>query len=214
MTDSLYPGYDVLQKRDGQSWNSASRRTLDARLSLRQAPRFFAQAEWFTVRALCERIMPQPTGSQVVPLAALLDQRLLSGRTDGFRRANLPQQAEAWRQGLAAIDVEARTHHGMAFHELDPEQQDALLRRLQAGELTGAAWRGMPGQDFFAHRVLPDITSAYYAHPLAWNEIGFGGPASPRGYVRMDFNRRDPWEAAEALPGNEVQALSENRRVR
>jgi hypothetical protein len=40
-----------------------------------------------------------------------------------------------------------------------------------------------------------DLCGAYYSHPFAWNEIGFGGPASPRGYVRMDFNRRDPWEA-------------------
>jgi hypothetical protein len=37
----------------------------------------------------------------------------------------------------------------------------------------------------------------YYAHPQAWDEIGFGGPASPRGYVRMGFNRYDPWEAVE-----------------
>ena len=41
---------------------------------------------------------------------------------------------------------------------------------------------------------------AYYAHPAAWNEIGFGGPASPRGYVRMDFDRRDPWEASKRDP--------------
>jgi hypothetical protein len=180
---------------------------------VRREPRFFTPAEWLTLQALCARIMPQPA-SEAVPLAAMLDQRLLSGRTDGFRRANLPQQAEAWRCGLAAIDAEARTHHETGFHGLDSQQQDALLQRLQAGELTGEAWGGMPSQAFFEHRVLPDITCAYYSHPLAWNEIGFGGPASPRGYVRMDFDRRDPWEAAEATPGNEAWALSENRRVR
>ena len=46
--------------------------------------------------------------------------------------------------------------------------------------------------------------------PTAWNEIGFGGPASPRGYVRMDFDRRDPWEAAEAKPGAEAEARKAN----
>ena len=45
---------------------------------------------------------------------------------------------------------------------------------------------------FFAKRLLPDVVFAYYAHPTAWNEIGFGGPASPRGYVRMGFDRRRP----------------------
>ncbi|HEX3837686.1 MAG TPA: gluconate 2-dehydrogenase subunit 3 family protein [Steroidobacteraceae bacterium] len=214
MSDSRYPGYDVLQKRDGSSWNPATRRTLDARLALRQVPCFFAPAEWLTLQALCDRIMPQAAGTEVVPVAAMLDRRLLSGRTDGFRRANLPQQAEAWRRGLAAIDAAARAHDGAAFHELEPAQQDALLRQLQGGELTGEAWAGVPGKAFFEHRVLPDITSAYYSHPLAWNEIGFGGPASPRGYVRMDFDRRDPWEAAEATPGHEEWAFGENRRVR
>jgi hypothetical protein len=24
--------------------------------------------------------------------------------------------------------------------------------------------------------------------------VGFGGPASPRGYVRLGLNQRDPWE--------------------
>jgi hypothetical protein len=55
--------------------------------------------------------------------------------------------------------------------------------------------------------------SAYYGHPTAWSEIGFGGPASPRGYVRMNFDRRDPWEAAEAKPGLEIEAARENAHV-
>ena len=71
----------------------------------------------------------------------------------------------------------------------------------------------MPPELFFAKRLLHDVVGAYYAHPAAWNEIGFGGPASPRGYVRMNFDRRDPWEAAEARPGREDEARRENARV-
>ncbi len=65
----------------------------------------------------------------------------------------------------------------------------------------------MPSKLFFHQRILADVVKAYYAHPTAWNEIGWGGPASPRGYVRMDFDRRDPWEAAEAKPGREGRGL-------
>jgi hypothetical protein len=61
--------------------------------------------------------------------------------------------------------------------------------------------------------MLPDVVQSYYAHPTAWNEIGWGGPASPRGYVRLQADRRDPWEAAEAEPGREAQAYRENLRV-
>jgi hypothetical protein len=58
-----------------------------------------------------------------------------------------------------------------------------------------------------------DIVVAYYAHPTAWNEIGFGGPASPRGYVRMGFDKRDPWEAAEEKSGREDDTRRRNRHV-
>jgi hypothetical protein len=71
----------------------------------------------------------------------------------------------------------------------------------------------MPAAVFFHNRLLHDVVAAYYAHPIAWNEIGFGGPASPRGYVRLNYDRRDPWEASEARPGREEQARRENARV-
>ncbi len=35
---------------------------------------------------------------------------------------------------------------------------------------------------------------AFYAHPYAWDEIGFGGPAYPRGYLRLGRGSREPWE--------------------
>ena len=104
--------------------------------------------------------------------------------------AALPPQGDAWRRGLAALDVAARQAHGERFHDLTPDRQDGLLCRMQNGELAGPEWGGMPSKLFFEHRVIPDITHAYYAHPVAWNEIGFGGPASPRGYVRMDYDER------------------------
>ncbi|SAK99952.1 hypothetical protein AWB80_07759 [Caballeronia pedi] len=85
---------------------------------------------------------------------------------------------------------------------------------MQQGTLRHDAWRGMPSALFFAMRVLHDICGAYYSHPRAWSEIGFGGPANPHDYVRMVFDRRDPWEAAEAKPGQEERAEKENQRVR
>jgi hypothetical protein len=142
-----------------------------------------------------------------------VDQRIRLNREDGFRSASLPRQAEAWRRGLAALDDEAKLAFGRRFHELGPDNQDALLTRAQKGELHSPVWGRMPCGTFFAERVMHDILHAYYAHPTAWNEIGWGGPAGPRGYVRMGFNRRDPWEASEARPGREERARRENRRV-
>jgi hypothetical protein len=112
-----------------------------------------------------------------------------------------------------ALEEESRQAHGRSFHSLTVVHQDEFLHSMQSGKLTNAAWGDMPCKLFFEHRVLPDIVHAYYAHPIAWSEIGFGGPASPRGYVRMGLNRRDSWEAAEASPGKEAIARRKNDRV-
>ena len=201
MTDR-YPGYDVLSKRGSPSWNDATRQVIDRRLAIAREPRFFSASEWRILAAVCERIMPQPPDRPPVPLAAFVDQKMADGALDGYRYATLPPQGEAWRRGLAALDEASHAEHGRGFADLTAEAQDGLLRRMQCGDLTRPAWGGMPCQQFFAHRIIPDITHAYYAHPVAWNEIGFGGPASPRGYVRMGLDRRDPWEAIEVNPND------------
>jgi len=208
-----YPGYDVQSKRWTPSWNQATRQAIDQRLCVPREPRFFSPTEWLTLNAVCDRIMPQPKDRSPVPLAAFVDQKIADGRSDGYRYAEMPPQGLAWRIGLAALDMEANTSHGNDFHRLSPEQQDELLSRVQKGTVTGPGWTGLPPKLFFEHRVIPDITHAYYAHPIAWNEIGFGGPASPRGYVRMGLNRRDPWEAAASTSDDDSAARRANRRV-
>ncbi len=213
MTDR-YPAYDVLRKRNSPSWNDKTREVVDQRIALdAEQHRFFDDAEWRTLKALCARIIPQPADRpRPAPLAAMVDQKMLGG-SDGYRDARLPPGKNAWRQGLAGIEAEAQARFNQSFDALDGKQQDALLRDVQNGQVTTDRWIGLSPKLFFAKRVLHDIVSAYYADPVAWNEIGFGGPASPRGYARMGFDRRDPWEAAEAKPGREQIARSENERV-
>ena len=208
-----YPGYDVMAKQWSESWNEVTREVIRARLAVPREPRFFTAAEWRTLAAVCDRIMPQPPGRPAIPLPAYVDAKIFEDHQDGYRYAEMPDQGEAWRRGLAALEAESQAADGAAFDTLPPDRQDALLRRMQHGELTADAWGGMPCKPFFEHRVIADITHAYYAHPVAWNEIGFGGPASPRGYVRMGLNRRDPWEAAEAHPGEAARARRINQRV-
>lgn len=210
-----YPGYDVLNKRNTPSWNDQTRRVIDQRLAIdSNRHRFFTDDEWPTLRALCDRILPQTIARpRPVPLAAMIDEKLHGDIGDGYRFAELPPMREAWRRGLAALDAEATTRHNRRFHDLGALHQDAILTAVQNGNVQGAAWRGLPPKSFFTKRVLHDIVSAYYGHPTSWNEIGFGGPASPRGYVRMNFDRRDPWEASEARPGREARARKENARV-
>ena len=208
-----FPGYDVLAKRKTPSWNRATREAVDRRLAVPREPHFLTAEEFAILKAIADRIVPQPPGREPIPVAALVAHRLFQGEHDGFRNACLPPEGEAWRRGLKALDAEAQAAHGIGFVPLAEYSRDDLLKQAQAGELADPAWGGMRCDVFFRDRLLPDIVRAYYSHPTAWREIGFGGPASPRGYVRMGWNRRDPWEAVEAHPGYEEEALEANRRV-
>lgn len=213
MGGSRYPGYDVLTKWDGPSWNDKTREVISHRLAVKTEPRFFTDEEFATLTALASRIVPQPPSRPAIPVAALLDRKLDCGIMDGYRIVGMPRDGDAWRLGLKAIDAEAWRAHDRRFAEIAGADQDALLRRAEAGELAASEWGSMRPQEFFKHRLLRDIVLAYYAHPIAWSEIGWGGPASPRGYVRLDFNERDSWEAAEAKPGQEAEARRMNRHV-
>lgn len=208
-----FPGYDVLSKRNSPSWNHKTREVINRRMALSCQPRFFTEAEFALVGAIAERIVPQPKNRPPIPIPALVDDQLYQGKGDGFRHASMPRQGDAWRQGLRALDAEAMQINGRHFDQLGVTEQNTLLARMQQGELKGAAWGEMSAKTFFENRMAHDIVRAYYAHPTAWSEIGWGGPASPRGYVRMGFDERDPWEAAEVKAGDVESARRKNRRV-
>ncbi len=212
--DTRYPGYDVLNKRDTPSWDPVTRQVVEQRLSLPTEPRFFNAIEWATATALCRCIVAQPAERPAVPVATMLDAKLVENQGDGWRDARMPKLRDAWRTGLAALDAESRTNCDLAFAELTTEKKFDLIERMQRGELRDPAWRGMPSEVFFANRVLHDLYGAYYSHPASWSEIGFGGPANPRGYVRLYNDRRDPWEAIEATTENQATISQQNARVR
>ena len=54
--------------------------------------------------------------------------------------------------------------------------------------------------------------TAFYGHPHAWNEIGFGGPAYPRGYGAFgspDLGEKESWETDEQVHVDPVPDVRE-----
>jgi hypothetical protein len=45
--------------------------------------------------------------------------------------------------------------------------------------------------------------TAFYAHPAAWAEIGFPGPAYPRGYKNAGVGKLEPFEVRDARPAED-----------
>jgi hypothetical protein len=193
-----YPDYDVLSKWDSPSFDDTTRRVLAQRLDAVPPRRFLSEPEWALLEAVNRRLLPQPERSDPIPITPWIDAMLIENRGEGYRRPDMPPLRDAWRLGLAALDDEARCRHDQGFALLDAETQDALLRAVAGGAVRSPQWEAVHPERFFTHLLLKTAAGIYYAHPWAWNEIGFGGPASPRGYVRLGFGQRDPWEAREA----------------
>jgi hypothetical protein len=190
-----YRTYDVLSKWSTPSWDDQTRRVIQERLTNVPQRRFFSELEWETLEAVVGRLLPQPERTERIPIVPWIDEKLHHDWGDGFRYVDMPRLRTAWRLGLKGIDDESLRRFGSSFRRLSTDAQDAVLQAVQHGEVEADVWRELPPRRFFATLLLKEVVGEYYAHPAAWSEVGFGGPASPRGYVRLGMNQRDPWEA-------------------
>ena len=193
-----YPDADSLAQRG--HWDDATRRVVLDRVHNVPSFTFFAAREQMTLRALCDRVVPQdhrPPGRRV-PIAPWIDHRCAHGATDGFRFDDMPPDTgTAWRLGLAGVDQTAHALHGAPFASLDASAQAQVLEAVRRGSPPGEVWQQMPPRRWWVFVALRQITGVYYAHPWAWDEIGFGGPAYPRGYFALNHGAPEPWEARE-----------------
>jgi hypothetical protein len=164
------------------------------------AIRFFTPEETRLMSALAERLLPQDDrdAGHRIPIVNTIDDRLYTGRIDGYRFDDMPPDGEAYRLGLQGIDRIARHMHGRPFVELSVREGDEVLWTMHRGEPPAGEeiWDRVPVTRFWL-MMMQDVLEAYYSHPLAWDEIGFGGPAYPRGYFRLERGQPEPWEVKE-----------------
>ena len=195
-----YPRHNVLDKWSSPDWDDQTREVVRKRLEEVPEIRFFNDEEARTLTAVAERIVPQPDRDEAgkIPIVPWIDEKLYKDERDGYRYEELPPQREAWRLGLKGIDETAQAiFGGKSFARLDPLSQDVVLTHVARGDAPGATWERMPAARFFKSVLSVTIAKIYYAHPAAWNEIGYNGPSSPRGHVRKWEGGVDPWEAQE-----------------
>ncbi|MFU8805730.1 MAG: gluconate 2-dehydrogenase subunit 3 family protein [Bradymonadaceae bacterium] len=194
-----YPDYDPLGTWDTPDWDDQTREVVRRRLEQVPPIRFFSEDEARTLRAVVDRVIPQPERSEArrIPIVAWVDEKLHLDQSDGYRYETLPPQREAWRRAMRGLDETARALFDRDFAALSEEEQDEVLRRVSKGEPPGPSWAGMDSSRFMADLLCPVIVKIYYAHPIAWREIGYGGPSSTRGHVRKWENAPDPWEPEE-----------------
>jgi gluconate 2-dehydrogenase subunit 3-like protein len=193
-----YPGFHTLDQQD--FWDNATRRLIERRVHDIPPIRFFEAREAALLQAVCDRILPQDDRDEAhtIPIVNAIDARLFENRTDGYRYEQMPTDREAHRLGLQAIDAIAQHLFGRPFIELAPLDQDRVLETIHDAKPPAAheIWNRMPIHRYWM-LLVQDVVEVYYAHPWSWDEIGFGGPAYPRGYMRLERGEPEPWEVDE-----------------
>ena len=193
-----YPGFQTLSQQ--AFWDEATRKVVLDRVEHVPPIRYFSSEETLLMQAVCDRLLPQDDRDEAhtIPVVNYIDERLYSGRIDGYRFTDMPPDHEAHRLGLQGIEAIAHHLYGQSFTALAPLEQDRVLQTIHdahppAGE---EIWRKVSVMHYWL-LIMQDVLEAYYAHPYAWDEIGFGGPAYPRGYMRLEGGKPEPWEVEE-----------------
>jgi gluconate 2-dehydrogenase subunit 3-like protein len=138
-----------------------------------------------------------------------VDQKLAQGRSDGYQYFDMPEDAETWRIVARGLDEAARAEASPSFADAAIDVQEHICHRFSKGQLHGGVWSRLNVARAWS-LVLRYATQAFYAHPWSWNEIGFGGPAYPRGYSRfgsphLDTAERETWEGEQAYVADPVR---------
>ncbi|MGI8880228.1 MAG: gluconate 2-dehydrogenase subunit 3 family protein [Jatrophihabitans sp.] len=199
-----YPDYDVMSAAD--TWDHATKKVVLARLDALGPLRFFTAEEDPTLRAFCDTVMAQD-GEPRVPVAEFVDDKLAAGRLDGYQYADMPDDRDTWRITLAGLDHTAIAHSAAGFAAGDAATREAIIDDFAHARLAGGPWE----QVDVAHAwsvCLRSVLTGFYSHPWAWNEIGFGGPAYPRGFMRLGpTSTTEPFERHGATSEDPAEAV-------
>jgi hypothetical protein len=193
-----YPGFSTLSQ--SPFWDEATRKVVDKRVKHPPERKFFSAEAWSFWTAVFAHLIPQTdrTADRQIPIVAVLDHRLATGQTVGYRYESMPPDRVVYEIGIEAIDLEAEHRYGGKFLVLPYAERDEVLKAIHDGrpEAAREIWKRMSVHRFW-QMIMGDAIDAYYAHPWAWDEVGFGGPAYPRAYTRLERGEPEPWEVEE-----------------
>ena len=195
-----YLDFDVMAHRE--HWDPVTRELLEQRVEEVPPFRFFDPDERRTLGAFLDVTLAQ-VGEPRIPVLNMVDAKLFEGRFDGFVHDDMPRDDETWRRVAEGLDATAVQHGFERFHLAPAETQKRIVEAFHAGELHGRVWDELPCSKAWSV-VMRGALSEFYSHPWTWNEIGFGGPAYPRGYAAMGAGAKEWWEKDAELDADPV----------
>lgn len=204
MTDlkTHYPDFDVMA--DIEEWDEHTREIVLKRLGPFPEKQFLEEYEEIKLRQIIKHLVYDNRNDIFDWILYYIDQRLYSEIGEFQRKPNTPPEKILIREGLKALDKLSQTLYQKSFVEAGVKEQFDMLASVQLGKAAPIPeWSTIP-QEVLFDKLLELIISTYYSHPAIWSEIGYGGPAYPRGYYRIELGWTDPWEAKQKDEGGKT----------
>jgi hypothetical protein len=192
---SHYQEFDVL--REKEHWDPHTREIVTKRLTTESfhSYRYMTQQEGDTLLRLCTFLLADNRLPVLSYVVHHFDSTFQAGIGEAQRKVGVPKMTTLILNGLAWLDQVSHERFGDNFISLEDQHQKEIVRQLVHGDTAlHSRINPIPVKDWL-DKILTEAVAAYYSHPTIWSEIGYAGPAYPRGYVRTEFGLTDPWEA-------------------
>lgn len=191
--ESHYPSFDVMNEQD--EWDDHTQTIVTSRLKSNTNFQFLTPFEAEILRRICTLLVNDQTPEVLDFVLGHIDQTLHQSPGEGQRKAGVPQAPELIRAGLKAIEQGTRLVYASSFLDLDTPKQKQYLQQISESIAEPQdVWSHIPQEALFK-KLMNLAAESYCSHPKVWSEIGYAGPAYPRGYVRTELGQLDPWEA-------------------
>jgi hypothetical protein len=188
-----YPTYDVLSQQE--HWDEHTRAIVLSRTSREREYQILELTEAETLRALCVVLIDDERAEIIQYVLCHMDESLASATGEGERKVGVPKAEQLLREGMQVLERACQTFYLQPFYKLDIAEQRRMVKDLSEGNLRVLVEDMAFPQKALFNKLLNLTLDAYCSHPTVWSEMGYGGPAYPRGYVRTEGEELDPWEA-------------------
>jgi hypothetical protein len=188
-----YPSFNVLDEKN--EWDDHTQQIVTSRTQPIADYQFLNEQEVGILSCLCSLLVNDDSPDTLEFVIGHFDQTLYSSPGEGQRKVGVLAAPELIRKGLKAIEQSSQQKYFVPFTKLSTERQNQMIHDISAARAEPTeVWNGMLQQALF-EKLMRLTVEAYCSHPRVWSEIGYAGPAYPRGYVRTQLGQLDPWEA-------------------
>ena len=190
-----YPSFNVLDERE--AWDTHTQAIVTSRISKSQSCTVLDGEEYKLLQQVCSVLVDDGREEVIQYVLAHVDQTLKDTATgEGERRTGVPERKMLILEGIRHLDKFLLQVTGKKTSKCEAQLLTEVLRQISDGRADYSKWSSDLQREWFL-KMLNLTVEAYCSHPIVWSEMGYAGPAYPRGYVRGDIGRLDPWEAKE-----------------